>query len=460
MTPSNHSGRERSAGRSRLESVRLGLIALLATAALSACGAPAGSDGYNGYFPTFPLSGRVTDSATGAGVANVTMTLSGDGSGTTHTDTDGNYTFGHLLGKYNVTPSISGGTFTPASRSVTVADSQVTGQDFVLTQSGTGASTPSRAHLASIASLAAYAGAVYSRAGGILSARSASGAESELARGEQAGSTAEILADAHAVYWVRVSDPGCGTDCEWIIERVPHDGGTRQTLAVSRRPIVALAGDAGHLYWEESLPAAAATPGSVVRVVAKSGGPPSVLVDETLNGALSAAAGARSWVAAGSLALSAGRVIFGVAGDSYCIEAVAPEDRTITTLGCAASRSSTPAEVIGHIRTDELNAYWIDRPARTLDSVALAGGEIEVRARDLEVPETDGAPLELQLTPTSAYWLESHGIAALPLGGGRTVRIADAQQPSALALDDTRLLWGESGQVLASVLGSAYVPGR
>ncbi len=66
--------------------------------------------------------------------SGVTMTLSGDGSYITLTDSGGNYSFSGLVnGSYTVTPSNSGYTFTPTSKNVTVSEADVTGVDFIST---------------------------------------------------------------------------------------------------------------------------------------------------------------------------------------------------------------------------------------------------------------------------------------------------------------------------------------
>jgi hypothetical protein len=59
------------------------------------------------------------------------MTLSGAGTGTTLTDTNGNYSFTGLSnGQYTITPSRTGSTFTPTSRTVTINNASFTGQNF------------------------------------------------------------------------------------------------------------------------------------------------------------------------------------------------------------------------------------------------------------------------------------------------------------------------------------------
>jgi hypothetical protein len=73
---------------------------------------------------TYSISGRVTN-ASGAGVGDVTLTLSGHQSGTTQTDANGNYSFPSVGGggNYTITPSKPDAlltyTFNPTSRSIT-----------------------------------------------------------------------------------------------------------------------------------------------------------------------------------------------------------------------------------------------------------------------------------------------------------------------------------------------------
>ncbi len=81
----------------------------------------------NGTSTTYSISGAVS----GAVASGVTMTLAGAGSATTTTASDGTYTFSGLAnGSYTVTPSLSGYTFTPASRSVTISGANQTGANF------------------------------------------------------------------------------------------------------------------------------------------------------------------------------------------------------------------------------------------------------------------------------------------------------------------------------------------
>jgi len=80
----------------------------------------------------FSISGNVT--ANGAGLAGVTMTLSGASTATTTTDSGGNYTFSSLAnGSYTVTPSRTGFAFTPATSPQTVNNADITGVAFSAT---------------------------------------------------------------------------------------------------------------------------------------------------------------------------------------------------------------------------------------------------------------------------------------------------------------------------------------
>jgi hypothetical protein len=98
---------------------------------------------------TFSLSGNVSTGGGGGGdarpllpaapLAGVTMTLTGAASGTTTTDSNGNYTFTGLAnGNYTVTPSLTGYVFTPTSQNVTVSGANVTGVNFTGTPTGGG----------------------------------------------------------------------------------------------------------------------------------------------------------------------------------------------------------------------------------------------------------------------------------------------------------------------------------
>ena len=77
---------------------------------------------------TFGISGMISPAAGGSGA---TVTLSGTANGTTTANASGAYTFTGLVGgSYTITPSNTGYTFSPASQSVSVSTSNVTGVNF------------------------------------------------------------------------------------------------------------------------------------------------------------------------------------------------------------------------------------------------------------------------------------------------------------------------------------------
>jgi len=79
---------------------------------------------------TYAVSGTITTN-TGANLRGVVIR---DGTGSTRSQNNGTYTVANLgNGNYMLTPSLSGYSFTPANRSVTVNGAAVTGQNFVAT---------------------------------------------------------------------------------------------------------------------------------------------------------------------------------------------------------------------------------------------------------------------------------------------------------------------------------------
>ena len=80
----------------------------------------------------YNISGTVTYN--GTGLSGVTMTMTGNGTGSTITDGSGNYSFTGLSnGTYTVTPSLSGYIFTPTGMSVTISGANQTGKNFTAT---------------------------------------------------------------------------------------------------------------------------------------------------------------------------------------------------------------------------------------------------------------------------------------------------------------------------------------
>ncbi|MDQ7787408.1 MAG: carboxypeptidase regulatory-like domain-containing protein [Thermodesulfovibrionales bacterium] len=86
---------------------------------------------------TYLISGTVA-TAGGTPIAGVTMTLTGAANATATTDASGNYSFAGLTnGAYTVTPSLTGYSFTPINRNVTISNANVTNQNFTGTAAAT-----------------------------------------------------------------------------------------------------------------------------------------------------------------------------------------------------------------------------------------------------------------------------------------------------------------------------------
>lgn len=82
-----------------------------------------------GGVSTYSISGTVS----GAATSGVTLTLGGDNTGSVVSGAGGTYTFGNLLaGSYTVTPSLTGFTFSPANKAVTLAANSIA-NDFIAT---------------------------------------------------------------------------------------------------------------------------------------------------------------------------------------------------------------------------------------------------------------------------------------------------------------------------------------
>jgi len=93
---------------------------------------------YNGTTsepPFYSISGTVS----GATQSGVTMTLTGASSASTTTASDGTYSFAGLsAGSYTITPSKTGYTFSPTTRTPTISSADITGQDFTASAVVTG----------------------------------------------------------------------------------------------------------------------------------------------------------------------------------------------------------------------------------------------------------------------------------------------------------------------------------
>jgi len=81
--------------------------------------------------PAWSVSGTVTETTSGDGIPDVTLTLSPGVGLEATTDNDGDYVIHDVpAGDYTLTPSKADYVFDPSSRNVSVVDADITGQDF------------------------------------------------------------------------------------------------------------------------------------------------------------------------------------------------------------------------------------------------------------------------------------------------------------------------------------------
>ena len=96
--------------------------------------APASATTLSGATTTYNFSGTVS----GAVASGVKITVTGTDSATTTTDAGGNYYFTDAdNGTYTITPSKTGYTFSPTSRTITVNNADITGLNFTATANTT-----------------------------------------------------------------------------------------------------------------------------------------------------------------------------------------------------------------------------------------------------------------------------------------------------------------------------------
>lgn len=494
-------------------------LGALATLVLAACGGGGGGGG-GGPAPTYTISGAVTAAVSGAGLQGIGVELTGAASKSATTDASGNYSFtGLSTGAYTVAPtSANVANFSPSTGSVMVNGSNVTNENFSAVEVAAIAagvtflpqefitSNEYRASLvakggnlyftdssdaplkqlslanSAIVPLASVIGAAENVAidsqnvfwvdGGRLNESTIGGSTTTLlasgARDPFAGATADIALDAANVYWVNtVSTPTkCTPSCTWIVQQVPLAGGAASTLATVGNEIVALTSDANNIYWQEGsfVPVSAGCNcGSSIKMLPKSGGTPVVLVDNLLNETLPPPPPGETpgtWMPIGGIAVSGSQLIFGVAGNSsYRIMSIPTTGGSLSTLTSVGSTASIASGAIRNIRSDGVNAYWIDPTNTNLDSVPLAGGAMTVVADGLKLPPGFASGY-LAINAGSAFWSEpgtapgcclqagSGDIRTVPLTGGTpSTVISFLDNPGALAADSTNLVWTEAWRV-------------
>ena len=112
------------------------VLAALFLLVLMACSSGSDDGGDTTKPKTYRITGQITSNSTG--LAGVTVSLSGESTAETTTDSSGNYSFtGQSNGDYTVTPSLSGYVFSPSDPVITISHRDEAGIDFTATASRT-----------------------------------------------------------------------------------------------------------------------------------------------------------------------------------------------------------------------------------------------------------------------------------------------------------------------------------
>jgi hypothetical protein len=470
---------------------------------LPACGG--GGGGGDGDTPppppaTYSISGSITNAASGAGIAGVSVALSGTRTASTTTSASGGYSFASLpSGSYVLTPAMSGMAFQPASLPVTITSASVGGIDFVALSGGaiaagieflpewfssadqlraslvvrgshvyftdSSAAPLKRAALdgSGVGSLAdRFRGArnVLVRGGYVYWVDAsqlkrtplAGGPTTVLAEGSAdhgEWTTADLVVDDSFAYWANsVATPTCSPPCTWVIQRVPLVGGAPVTLVTVNRQVAALTADATRVFWEES----SMEPldpgcdcGSKVKSVPKAGGTITVLVDGSLNGTMPAPPPGQipgTWLPTGGLTLTSTELVFARAGNSYDIMAIPLEGGTLRMLASVATPSYYASRALQGLTVAGSNVYFVDNFNHALSTVPLAGGAVTALASGLGSLSMTNSSV-MAVSAGNAYWSELGTVSGCCIAGatGAIRRVA------------------LTGGAVSTIVGGADLPG-
>jgi hypothetical protein len=413
-------------------------IGLVLMGALVACGG-GGSDGGNlggggggGGTTTYSLSGFVTSAFDDSAIRGVAISLTGARTASTTTDITGRYSFAGLAnGTYTVTAALVDAVFIPDTMQVTISGANVSDGDLLALRTANAGpgigflpqffssadqlrvslhvadgqlvysdssdaplkkqpldgspATALAGRFEAAENVVLHGGNTYWIEGGDLHRTTAGGVTTVLADGlRSAGAdvTSDIVVDNTHAYWVdEATQQGCSPACNWVIRKVPLNGGAIVDLASADRRIASLAIDADNLYWEEDSPEPldpGCNCGSKIRAVPKAGGSPVLLVDGSLNGTLPPVPPGQtpgSWSPTGGIALSAGSVVFAVAGNStYEVKSAPKGGGAIANLATVPSTAGFARNSVIDMTVASGNIFWLDTGNADLKSLPLAGG--------------------------------------------------------------------------------------
>ncbi len=466
---------------------------------LFSCGGGSTVGGNSDDTQTFSISGFVTSAVSGLAIPSVAVTMSGDTSSVTITDGTGNYSFDNLAnGTYTITASLMDAVFNPESILVNINGANDQDEDFqsvrgsvidsnieflpqlfqsdnqlrvslhidsdniVFTDSS---DTPLKKQTLdgspptvlanrfdSVESVVLFNGSIFWIEGGNLHRMTPEGTSTIIANGKrEVGEdvTSDIVVDDSHVYWVdQAENQACSPPCNWVIQKIPLDGGAPINLVNADIRVDSLKGDAENIYWEEGFSS------SKIKLVPKAGGTTTVLVDETLNGTLPLPPPGFTpgeWHPTGGIALTSSEIIFAVTRNlAYDIKSIPISGGAIRDLASVTTSASYARNSVLDITVNGSDIFWIDNGNGTLNTIPITGGTVVTLISGLTSP---GA---LATNSTTAFWTESGAsigcckvmgegtVRQIPLTGGTAITVADNLDiPQTIAVDADNLVWSE-----------------
>jgi hypothetical protein len=205
-------------------------------------------------------------------------------------------------------------------------------------------------------------------------------------------------------------------------------GGAAVTLTTTGNFLGDIAEDASGVYLVENWNFEGQTGGFGVWKVAINGGPPATVA--------SAGSMGPSFPSAQGIAVDATNIYWTDQGvDSPGAGRVMKVGRTGGKPTTLASGSGAP----GEIAVDGTSAYWTNSNGLVM-KIALVGGTSTTLASDQKSP---GA---LAVDTANVYWVASGAIMKVALGGGSPTTLASGQDgPTRIAVDATSVYWTNAG---------------
>ncbi len=238
--------------------------------------------------------------------------------------------------------------------------------------------------------------------------------------------TGDVVLSATHAYWVAstVSPP------HFMLMRTPLGGGTSEVVYASSDTFMKLAGDATHVYWMHR-PNGPEANTQVLRM-AFAGGSPEIVVD-----GLPMLIEPQGAFGLGEGVVVVARPLPEGGWDLLSVPATGGDESVLARLDVP------PTAVTVHLG----KALWTD--ATALHAVALGGGPVETLVRDL------AGPLRLEPLADGVVWSETiccahaqKGNVRAWRGDGTVVDVAvGVDAPGPLAVDGTRVYWGEGGPI-------------